>query len=375
MRNVWSALAVILVAAHIAFGQISSKISVAVMNLKNASGVSADDADLLSDRLRIELFNTGRFGVMERSQMQEILKEQGFQHSGACTDEGCMVEMGQVLGVSLLIGGSIGRLGGMYLVNIRAIDVKTAKIVAVVSEDIEGDITKLVRALPQMSARLAASQKSSAPATAPAAQPAKSEPPRAQKAQPGKAEPVAAVSEPTPVPEPEPQPEPASEPEPVSSDAPECDEKVYLEKTAFTAEDLRSSLTSDEMTKLNDDITGELEERLDECLMGDVDIQTRENIAAMSGCKAIIIRITLEDYTTKAGSRNQVVGTATVTFSYFEGTDATTPFHQEKITESGAQHWGEYEPFQNAFEEIAETIMDHDMGSYMRLVRGKIRKL
>jgi TolB-like protein len=120
------------------------KTNVAVINLKSSSGVTAGEAELISDRLRGELFNTGKVNVMERDQMTEILKEQGFQQSGACSNEACMVEIGQLLGVEQLVSGSLGKVGSMFLVNLRIIDVKTAKITKVVSKDIKGNIEDVV---------------------------------------------------------------------------------------------------------------------------------------------------------------------------------------------------------------------------------------
>ncbi len=328
----------------------AEKTSVAVMSLKHASGVTADDAELLSDRLRIELFNTDAYTVMERSQMQEILKEQGFQQSGTCTDEGCMVEMGQMLGVRLLIGGSIGRLGNMYLVNLRAIDIRSAKISAVVSEDIPGSIEMVVKALPGIAARLAGGPTSK---------------PRV------KAVTTSLPPDPLPV-------DPSSSPPPPPVEAPPipaCKSKVYLELPEFTAQQLNASLTPQEMQRLNEDVADELESVLDECLYDDVDVAARSQIAAMSGCGSIVIRVTLNEYSTKPGTREQFYGTANVNMSFYAGVDATTPFHTEQITETGSQHWGEYEPFQNAFEEIAETIEGQDLSAYMRDVRARIRKL
>ena len=323
----------------------TGKTSVAVMTLKSASGVTPDDAELLTDRLRIELFNTAQFSVMERSQMQEILKEQGFQQSGACSDEGCMVEMGQILGVNLLVGGSIGRLGNMYLLNIRGIDIKTAKIIAVVSEDIPGSIENVVAALKRVAAKLAGKPAPTAPP------PTESRSTR--------------------------QKEPSPPPEPEKPDArPKCDEKVYLERTAFTAAQLGFSLTDAEMTKLNDEVTGDLEEPLDVCLFDDVEIANADALSAMPGCKAIVIRIRLLNYSTAPGQRDQIKGTAEVSVDFYDGTDATSPYHSEVIKETGAQHWGEYEPFENAFSEIAETLEGHDMSQqYMRDTRAKIRKM
>lgn len=132
----------------------NGKTNIAVINMKNASGVTSGEIEVISDRLRGELFNTGKVNVMERDQMQEILKEQGFQQSGACTNEACMVEIGQLLGVEQLITGSLGKVGSLFLVNLRVIDVKTAKIVKVVSVDIKGDIEEVVSALPGIAGQL-----------------------------------------------------------------------------------------------------------------------------------------------------------------------------------------------------------------------------
>jgi TolB-like protein len=131
-----------------------NKINIAVLTLKNTSGITSGEVELISDRLRGELFSTGRVNVMERDQMQDVLKEQGFQQSGACTDEACMVEMGQLLGVEMLISGSIGKLGTLYMVNVRMIDVGTAQIVKVVSEDIKGGIEGVVTRLKTIAVQL-----------------------------------------------------------------------------------------------------------------------------------------------------------------------------------------------------------------------------
>ncbi|NLG17790.1 MAG: DUF2380 domain-containing protein [Fibrobacter sp.] len=152
------------------FGEESmeaKKINFAVINLKAGSGVTEGECELITDRLRTELFNTGKVNVMERSQMQEILKEQGFQQSGVCTDDACLVQMGQMLGVQTLVIGSLGKLGSMFMINARAIDVQTAKVVKVVSVDIKGDIEELVSHIPDIANQLVSSEKAIAQAPVP----------------------------------------------------------------------------------------------------------------------------------------------------------------------------------------------------------------
>jgi len=134
------------------------KKNIAIMTLKNGSGVGVGEAELITDRLGTELFQTGMVNVMERNQMNDILKEQGFQQSGACTEKACLVEMGQLLGVELLISGSLGKLGSLFLINLRAIDVRTGQIVRVVSEDIKGSIEDAVSRLGAIAAKLVGSE-------------------------------------------------------------------------------------------------------------------------------------------------------------------------------------------------------------------------
>ncbi|MBD3391556.1 MAG: hypothetical protein GF418_05890 [Chitinivibrionales bacterium] len=151
----------ILLAAWVAGRAVGAgqKLNFAVVALKNGEGVSAGEAEIIADRLRSELFETGKVNMMERDQMNEILKEQGFQASGACTDEACMVEIGQLLGVQRLVSGSIGKLGSMFLVNFRTIDVTTAKIVKVVSVDIKGEIEDVVGHLAGIADQLVGTEK------------------------------------------------------------------------------------------------------------------------------------------------------------------------------------------------------------------------
>jgi curli biogenesis system outer membrane secretion channel CsgG len=153
----------------------ASRTNIAVMTLRASSGVTEGEAEIITDRLRAELFNTGAVNIMERDQMQAILKEQGFQQSGACTDEACMVEMGKLLGVQQMYTGSIGKIGSIFMINLRIIDVQTGQVLRAVSRDING-MEVVVSNLPGISQELVGlkpiTKSSSAPAPAPAPKPA-----------------------------------------------------------------------------------------------------------------------------------------------------------------------------------------------------------
>jgi Curli production assembly/transport component CsgG len=85
------------------------------------------EVKMLSDILRTELVNSGGFSLMERNQMNEVLKEQGFQASG-CMNDSCAVEIGQLIGAKSIIAGSIGFVETSCIISLRIINIRTGKI-------------------------------------------------------------------------------------------------------------------------------------------------------------------------------------------------------------------------------------------------------
>ncbi|MEE9465370.1 MAG: CsgG/HfaB family protein [Candidatus Neomarinimicrobiota bacterium] len=118
------------------------KPTLAVLDLEGR-GISALEATTLTDRLRSELVKTGMVTVVERGQMDRILTEQDFQLTGCISDE-CAVEVGQLLGVTQMVAGAIGRLGQAYMLDIRVIDVQTGAIMVTMTRDYRGEIEGLI---------------------------------------------------------------------------------------------------------------------------------------------------------------------------------------------------------------------------------------
>jgi len=131
----------------------TGKVAIAVMEL-DANGITEAEGKALSDRLRIEIFNVGIFVVMERDKMNKILDEMQFQMSG-CTSDECVVEIGRIVGVKKMIAGSVSKVGEIYSVSVRLIDVETSKIEATAIEDIEGSLgTVLTKAVPSVAKQI-----------------------------------------------------------------------------------------------------------------------------------------------------------------------------------------------------------------------------
>src|SRR3972149_8406839 len=123
------------------------KLKVAVYDLE-AYGVEESLAQSVSDLLRTELFRGGNFHVMERKQMEKILKEQKFQMSGAIGEED-IVELGKILSVQLMAMGSMNRLGKKFILNIRLVDVEEGKLKAAETVEVysEDELTNGIRTI------------------------------------------------------------------------------------------------------------------------------------------------------------------------------------------------------------------------------------
>jgi TolB-like protein len=111
---------------------------IAVLDLDNEA-ISQSEANIISDRLRIELVNTGKFNVIERNKMQEILTEQGIQLSG-CTTTECAITVGMLIGVDKIVAGSVGKVGNIFTISLRLIEVETGKILKTATEDCKSSI-------------------------------------------------------------------------------------------------------------------------------------------------------------------------------------------------------------------------------------------
>jgi TolB-like protein len=98
------------------------KMRLAVLDLES-KGVSKVIASSVSDLLRTEMVDTGQFTVVERSQMNTILREHELQQTG-CTDNACAVQVGKLLSAKKILIGEVNQMGAGVIITARVVDVE-----------------------------------------------------------------------------------------------------------------------------------------------------------------------------------------------------------------------------------------------------------
>ncbi|UCH10748.1 MAG: hypothetical protein JSU61_02335 [Fidelibacterota bacterium] len=141
MLRLYSSIFFVIIVHQFVFSQ-DARPTVAVIDFEGL-GISQSEALVLTDRLRSSVSNTGAVRLVERSLMEEILAEQDFQLTG-CTSDECVVEVGQILGVQFMIGGSIGKLGETYTIDARMISVETGASIRTQDVTYIGEVDGLI---------------------------------------------------------------------------------------------------------------------------------------------------------------------------------------------------------------------------------------
>jgi TolB-like protein len=128
------------------------KITVAVLDFE-PKNIERESAEAITDLLRTELFNTGRFMVVERQKIQKILEEQKFQMSGL-TDTDQAAQIGRLLNVKKIMIGSITRLGNTQILNTRILDVQSGVVELAEAVECKGDEENLPAAVTELSLKV-----------------------------------------------------------------------------------------------------------------------------------------------------------------------------------------------------------------------------
>lgn len=120
----------------------AQSVPIAILDFE-ANGVSESEATALTDRLRNDMIRTGKFEVLERAFIANIVEGLDFQLAG-CTSTNCLIEIGRLIGAAKVVGGRISLLGTIYTVSAIIVDVATGEVITVSDYDQTGGFEQML---------------------------------------------------------------------------------------------------------------------------------------------------------------------------------------------------------------------------------------
>jgi hypothetical protein len=103
---------------------------VAILGLKALGNLSPEEAELVTSRVRSLVVQNPRFQVLDREGMDRILTEAGYLSSQSCESEDCSLKAGRKLAARKVITGSLSKVGQVYTLTLRILDVEQGRILA-----------------------------------------------------------------------------------------------------------------------------------------------------------------------------------------------------------------------------------------------------
>jgi TolB-like protein len=117
---------------------------VAVLDTILAAGTDPTVAGPVTDKIIEELIRSGKFVVLDRANVEQILQEKEFQLSSGIVRNEEVRQAGEYLGADLVIVSNVSRVGSTYVISARMVDVVTGEIVAQASSEKQGKIDVLL---------------------------------------------------------------------------------------------------------------------------------------------------------------------------------------------------------------------------------------
>ncbi|MCK5032420.1 MAG: hypothetical protein KAS18_02275 [Calditrichia bacterium] len=167
MKKIISLMLIIIVFGSVFAQDLTGlKKRIAVVNFKDKAGYGHNIGQGIADMLITKLVESKKYLVVERNELDALLKEQGLGQSGLVTQQSA-AKVGQLLGVEMMVtgsvsefgekkskvGGGIGSFGGFNIgvatktarvaVDIRLVNTSTGEIIAAKSAEGEDSSTGL----------------------------------------------------------------------------------------------------------------------------------------------------------------------------------------------------------------------------------------
>lgn len=102
------------------------RLSVVVLDLQ-ATNSTPETARLVTDLVAVSLQRTGRLAVLTSEDVRSVMAFEAEKQSAGCDDASCLAELAGALGAALVVHGSVGQLGELFVVNLNLFDSREAR--------------------------------------------------------------------------------------------------------------------------------------------------------------------------------------------------------------------------------------------------------
>lgn len=110
-------------------GNSEGPLRVAVVAFTTPQGGACRPGDTAAEDLTTRLFETGKFDVIERSRLRQIIREQSMG-TVDLMDPSTVARLGRLVGASGVVVGTFSRRSDRFLVNARIVLVESADVVS-----------------------------------------------------------------------------------------------------------------------------------------------------------------------------------------------------------------------------------------------------
>ena len=141
---------------------------VAVLDTILSAGMDPAVKSPVTDKIVEELVKSGKYKVLDRANVAQVLKEKEFQLSSGLVGNEEIRRAGEYLGADLVVVASASRVGSTHVITVKMIDVLSGEITAQASGEMKGTIDVLLQIARTVGQRIAGVEVTVA-ATTPAA--------------------------------------------------------------------------------------------------------------------------------------------------------------------------------------------------------------
>ena len=118
---------------------------IAVMDF-TSSGLEKEIAETLTDVVTVELKQFENLTIISRKEISAMLSFEGYKQQVGCEGDTCFAEIGAALGVGYLVVGHVGQVEDTYIITMKVMNIRKARIIGREQEHFVGPADGLLPA-------------------------------------------------------------------------------------------------------------------------------------------------------------------------------------------------------------------------------------